>query len=168
MSVLQNLHQSHLDWLSDQGVLAMAIISPVPVMLARGTRASDGRFDPDDDGKVWLAFRERTDTVFWRPRTGEIAVDTGRCFAMGGDVIDNPGVTALGAWLRIFASPLEWLQANRNGIYVLPDRWAWCFEILRDVERIAVAEEVLPLYQKYMKPRLPKLAVIPRTEVRAA
>jgi hypothetical protein len=167
MSVLQNLRQSHLDWLIDQGVRAMAIVSPVPVMLARGTRAPDGRFEPDDDGKVWFAFRERTDTVFWRPRTGEIAVDTGRCFAMGGDVIDNPGVTALGAWLRIFASPLEWLQANRSGIYVLPDRWVWCFEMLRDVERVAVSEEVLALYTRHMKPRLPELAVIPKTKTEA-
>lgn len=163
---LTPLRQPHIDYLLNHGVPPEAMIQPAPVMLARGIKSGDGHFEEANVHLFWLVFEEQGDFVFWQPRTGEIAIDTGRAFALGQDNIDNPGATALGAWLRIFADPLEWLQAKRNGLVVL--RWEWAFDMLRDVERIAVSEQLLPVYTKYMKPRLPKLAVIQRTEARAA
>ncbi len=50
---------------------------------------------------------------------------------LGEALILNPGTTAFDRWLNIFADPLAWLRASRNGIVVL--RWEWAFEQLRDV-----------------------------------
>lgn len=163
---LEILHQTQIDWLVRQGVPPRAIIIPDSLMLARGRRARDGIFEPDDGGDFWLTWPQGDDRIFWRPKTGEIATEWGRTFAIGEDVVDNPGTTALGSWLKIYADPLSWLRANRNGLVVL--RWEWAFEWLRDVQRIAVAEEVLPLYKRHMRPRLPELAVIVNKEAAAA
>lgn len=154
----QPLRQVHIDWLIKRGVSPNAMINPTIIGVARGTRASDGLFEPDPNGSEWLVFAEETDTVLWRPATGEIATDNGSAFALGGDDIRNPGVTALGGWLSIHLSPLEWLRNERRGIFVI--RWEWAHEQLRDVARIALPAELLNVYIKAMTPRMPELAVI--------
>jgi hypothetical protein len=155
-----NLRQVHINWLLKSGVSPEAMIHPTLIEVARGKRASDGIFEPSEDGPEWLAFTEAHDLVFWRPATGELATDRGIAFALGADAIGNPGVTALGGWLHLHATPLEWLQSGRQGIVVI--HWRWAFDQLRDFERIAVAEELLDTYRKHMKPRLPELGVIQR------
>jgi hypothetical protein len=160
------LRQAAIDWLLSRGITPAAIGNPTAIMQAKGARAPDGRFDPDDAGAQWLAFRESTDAIFWRPNTSELAWDTGRAFCLGEDLIDSPATTAFGRYLSIFASPLAWLQHERKGIVVL--RWELAFDRLRDVQRIAVAEELLPADRKAMRPRLPTLAVLPKAARAAA
>jgi hypothetical protein len=160
------LRQPHIDWLLQSGVPASAVVSPEPINYSRGTRARDGIFEYDPAGPEWFAIAEESDTIFWRPRTGEIATEWGAAFALGQDDIINPGVTALGGWLHVHADPLDWLRNRRRGIVVL--RWEWAFEQLRDVARIAVAEDVLHTYRAHMRPKLPELGVIPREKARAA
>ncbi len=97
--------------------------------------------------------------MLWQPTTGEIMVDDRRIFALGEDLIDDPSATALDQWLHIFATPLDWLRAARRGIVVL--RWDLAFDMLRDVDRIALSEQLLGTYKQSMRPRrLPKLGVI--------
>ena len=139
---------------------------PTSTWTATGICAEDGRFE-EGEGRPFLMFEEEYDFVFWQPRTGELATEMGRSFALGEELIDNPGTTALDQWLNIFADPLQWLQHERNGIVVL--NWGDAFERLRDVTRIAVAETILSTYQKHMKPKhMPRLAVLPKSETRAA
>lgn len=141
----------------------MALARPKPVLVARGSRAHDGLFEPDDDSHRWLAFAvpDADDIVFWSRRRGEWATWTGRTFALGQQIIDEAATYSFGRALSIFASPLDWLKAGRAGIVILPDRWPLAFDRLRDAPRIAVAEELLPTYKRHMMPaRMPELLVL--------
>src|SRR4051794_10034884 len=74
------------------------------------------------DGAAWLGFEGPDDTVFWNASTGELATDLGRAFALGEDNISNPGTFAFDCNLNLFADPLNWLRAKRDGVVVLD--WA--------------------------------------------
>ena len=157
---LHNLKQTQIDCFLLKGDSANAIICPTAIMTCRGERAKDGRFDENPDGPEWIAFEEIHHSVFWQPLTGEIATDTGRAFAFGEELFDNPATTAFDQNLNIYAGPLEWLQCERRGIVVL--NWKIAFDRLLDVTRIAVAEELLGTYKRCMRPlHMPKLFVLP-------
>lgn len=152
--------QADLDWLIREGVSTAAMVQPLPVMIATGRMAADGLFEHAAEGERWLAFEEAEDVVFWQPRRGAIATYAGRAFALGEAAIDNPGTYAFDCALNIFDDPLEWLRAKRDGIVVLD--WKRAFERLREAPGIAVAEELLPLYRRHMRPaRMPELFVVP-------
>lgn len=168
---LLGLRQSQLDWLQRSGVGIQSMIfsryhMPSAIRLAYGEAAPDGRFDVTQDGPAWLAFDifdaflEHVDICFWQPRTGELATLDGRTFAFGQEIVDDPATYSFDCRLNIFAHPLQWLQAGRDGIVVID--WTRAFDRLRDCPRIAVAEEVLPQYQRYMTPaHMPETFVIP-------
>jgi hypothetical protein len=156
--------QGELDRLVQAGVSILALARPEPVMVARGTIAHDGLFEPHPHGDRWFAVAvpEADDIVFWLMESGAIATWSRRAFALGEMTTHQAMTYAFDNALNIFADPLEWLQAGRDGIVVLPGRWPLAFDRLRDAPRIAVAEEILHLYRKHMKPaRMPKLLVIP-------
>lgn len=161
------LTQIQIDWLLSQGVTPTAIVNPSSIWSAIGTRHEDGRFDANPEGQIWLAFEEPMDWIFWQPRTGELATEEGRSFALGEDWIDSPSTCALDGWLSIFGDPLEWLRHDRRGIVVLD--WRLAFDRLHWVTRIAVAETLFTTYRRMMKPpRMPKLAVLPKATERWA
>ena len=161
------LTQLQIDWLLKHGVSPQAMYHPSQLRAAHGNKTKEGFFEPDPDGPAWFTFEEPLDVVFWNPKDGGIAYDTGRAFALGEPLIDDPWSTAIDRWLKIFADPLQWLQHDRRGLVVL--NWTMAFDKLRDVPRIAVAEDVLPTYRKMMRPpRMPQLAVLPKAERRAA
>lgn len=112
-----------------------------------------------------IAFYEETDddVVFWSPRSGELIADRGRAFALGGsEICASSGVFD---HLRIFANALDWLRADGRGLVVID--WRQLFDRLRDVPKIAVDEQVLHLYRRYIRPDTPDLSVL-RPEWRAA
>jgi len=155
----RTLTQEQIDWLLSQGISPWAIIRPSPIKTCHGGRAKDGRFDERIEGPNWFIFEEETDLVFWQPRTGEIATDAGRSFALGEELIDNPGTTALHQYLNIYSDPLTLLQNDRRGIVVID--WTNAFDRLREVPRVAVSASLLPTYKKFMRPRrIPTLAVL--------
>jgi len=128
-------------------------------MTATGFAAADGLFESVDNAQRWLAFEEAEDTVFWQPRYGTIATYANRAFALGEAAINDPGTYALDCSLNIYADPLEWLRAERDGIVVLD--WNVAFDRLRDAPRITIAERLLPLYRRHMKPaHTPELFVM--------
>ncbi|WP_244602960.1 hypothetical protein [Mesorhizobium delmotii] len=142
------------------------MVNPLPILLARGERATDGRFEDVDTGPRWFVFEEAEDVVFWQPRTGQLATSMGRAFALGEDAIYNPGTFAFDNHLNIFADPLEWLRARRDGCIVLD--WTRAFDRLRDCPRISVAEEVLLQYRRHMKPpHMPDVYVLASRRVAA-
>jgi len=113
-------------------------------------------------GDRWYAFpvSAADDIVFWQKETGKIAIWTGRAFALGEEIIWDASTYSFDCALNIFSDPLDWLRARRDGIVVLD--WYRAFDRLRDAPRIAVTEDILPLYRRHMKPlRTPRLLVIP-------
>lgn len=158
---LSPLEQKHINWLLAEGVTTDAMIHPDAILLAYGDRADDGRFDAADDGRPWLAIQEADrDFVFWSPKEDKLSTFLGRAFALGEDAIDDPSTYALGYNLNVYASPLEWLRAKRDGCVILD--WTRVFDRLRDCPRISLAERLLVQYRRFMKPaHMPQLFVIP-------
>lgn len=159
---LEPLDQRRIDFLIGTGVAAATIAQAPTVMMAVGTVAADGLLEPDAQGTLWLAFEQPEDCVFWQPRQGKFATFANRSFALGEECITNAATYSFDCALNIFADPLEWMRAGRDGIVVLPAKWRLAFDRLRDAPRIALAESLLPTYRRFMKPaHLPELLIIP-------
>ncbi|MFT2210689.1 hypothetical protein ACLJYM_02250 [Rhizobium giardinii] len=160
------LMQRHIDWLTGNGVPMSAIIRPSPIRFARGHRAIDGRFEHDPNGYDWFVFSEATDLIFWRPGTDELATLDGRAFAINETMIDAASTYSFGHCLHVFESPLDWLRAARDGCVVV--NWRLAFDRLRYCPRIAIAESLLPIYDRHMTPVLPELFILRRRRETAA
>lgn len=164
MNLLPELHYHETDgmtgWLLAQGVPGLVISSLLPLYTVNGVRARNGRFDPNPEGAPFVYIEDEADFIFWNRATGELASWDSRTFALGEAVIDNPATLAFGCSLNIFDNPLDWLRAKRDGIVIID--WRQAFDRLRDLPRVAVAECLLPTYDKHMRPtHLPKVSVIP-------
>ncbi|MBB4478441.1 hypothetical protein [Rhizobium etli] len=143
-----------------------AITRPEPIRLCHGFKAN-GRFEPDPSGPSWFVFVEAEDLVFWRPGTGELATWHGRAFAVNESAIDAASTFALGFSLNVFESPLDWLRAGRDGIIVL--NWRFAFDKLRHCPRVAIAESLVPMYDRFMQPpRMPEVYILRRRTEAAA
>lgn len=156
--------QGELDAFRRAGVAALALATPWAMKVASGNIGSDGRFDADPNGERWFSFEELDvgDVVFWQPSSDRIASWCGRAFALGEAIIDEPSTYGFDCSLNIFADPMDWLRADRDGIVILPNQWPLAFDRLRDCPRVALAEKLLPAYRANMRPaRLPELMVIP-------
>jgi hypothetical protein len=156
--------QTELDLLLRAGVDIMALAAPLAMQVSCGTIGPDGLFDPDPQGERWFAFEEPAseDIIFWHWSSGRSCSWSGRAFALGQEVIANPSTYSFDCNLNIFADPLDWLLARRDGIVVLPGQWPLAFDRLRDAPRIALTEQLLPLYRRSMRPsRVPELLVVP-------
>ena len=155
-----------LAWLIREGVPGLALARPTPIMVATGSKTHDGIFEHAEHGERWIAFEQEDDFVFWHARRNAFATYSNRAFALGEEAIDNPGTYAFEGALNIFASPLDWLRAGRDGIVVVD--WSRAFERLRDAPRITIVEGLLPLYKRHMRPpRMPEIFVM-RSSWRAA
>ncbi len=146
---LPGLNQAQIDWLLRNDVMVEAMIRPEPLRLARG-RAVNRLFRHEPDGAAWLAIAEGRDVVYWQPRTREIATETGATFALGQDAIDLPETYAFDCYLNVFADPLEWLQAGREGVVVLD--WSKAWERFHAAPRLALASPVIIAYRRHFKP----------------
>jgi hypothetical protein len=157
--VLHSPSQGLLDTLLASGIALRAMIRPTYMRAALGHRARDGLFDCDPDGAEWLVFQEAEDWVCWNVGTGDLATYCGRAFALGADRIHEAATYSFGFPLTIYATPLEWLTARRDGIVVLD--WTRAFDHLRDCPRIAVPESLYGTYNRHMRPcRMPSVLVI--------
>ena len=154
--------QGELDSFRKRGVGIMSLAKPSAMQVAVGDVASDGLFEPHATGQRWFAFEEfdAGDIVFWHQASERIASWSGRAFALGQDIIGDPAIFSFDNALNIFDDPLDWLRCRRDGIVVLPGRWDGAFDRLRDCPRIAIAQRLLPVYRRQMKPpRMPELFV---------
>lgn len=153
------LDQAHIDYLLGLGVTIPAMVNPTAIMMATGVAAHDGLFEDHPGGEPWFAFDEQDDWVFWHPRRGEFATYGNRVFALGQAVINEAATYSFDCALNLFDNPIDWLLAKRDGIVVLD--WSGAFDQLRDAPRIALAESLLPLYRRHMKPaRTPELFIL--------
>ena len=130
----------------------MSLAQPLAMKVALGHIAPDGRFEPDIRRDRWFVFdeAEADDMVFWQRQTGRLTTWSGRAFALGQAAIDEAATYSFDCSLNIFDDPLDWLRSRRDGIVVLD--WTRAFDRLRDAPRIALAESLLPLYRRHMRP----------------
>ena len=140
-----------MQWLASKGVHPLTIGSGqnTPLKVARGYCADDGWFDTDPSGDLHIAIliedsAGSIDVAFWHVRSGRIATLLHYGFAFGEEQIDNPGLYSFDCCLNIYANPLDWLRASRDGIFVLD--WSRAFDRLRDCPRITVPPCLLDVY----------------------
>jgi hypothetical protein len=175
----QSLSSIHRSWgfptdnellgLFDQGVDENALwpISGATVCFDAGT------FDLDDSGERALIFRaddrgEVTDLIAWQPHTGTVASWRAQAFCLGDlDGIFNPATYFAGDALRVHATPLDWLRADREGIVIVRPDLAPAY--LSHCQRIrcsnaAYARQV----KKWVQPRQPAVEILVEVEERAA
>lgn len=126
-------------WLVSQGVIPDVIAKPRAIRAAT-VRFWQTTFDFDDDGERSLIFMEDRDSVAWQPRTGALASWRGVSFAINEDAIDNPATYFAGGVLKVHRTPLEWLQADREGIVIVQPRYTYA--ALRHVRRLAFADAI--------------------------
>jgi hypothetical protein len=156
--------QADLDSFRRAGIDVMALATQTAMQVATGDVAQDGLFEPDAAGERWFAFREDAadDIVFWQRESGRLASWSGRVFALGQEIIGQAATYSFDCALNIFADPVDWLRARRDGVVVLPNSWPAAFDRLRDCPRIAIAESLLSTYQRHMRPsHAPELFVLP-------
>jgi hypothetical protein len=160
------LNAAQAAWLIKQGVSVEAIMEPTPIGTARvrfidgntfvaaGTEAGTGALTfriSDVDGEV-------IDLAAWSPRTGEIGCWYGRGFALGQDQIDNPATYFGGYVLRVHATPLDWLRADRDGICIIEP--SLTYAMLRFVERVSFADfDFAVKFETWIKPPRPRVAM---------
>jgi hypothetical protein len=162
---LEALSQEQANWFLANGAPA-SILESNAIVTCRGIHAKDGRFDPDPEGEKSFAFMEDSDLVFWNPKSGQLSTAEGRSFALGEHNLYY-FAAGLEGYLKVYADPLRWLQNDRRGIVIV--EWKMTFDKLHFVHAVAVDEEIYGLFRIHMKPpRMPKVAVLPKTEWRAA
>jgi hypothetical protein len=173
-SSLSTIPQIMFDWLLNKGVAPLSVGSGInsPLKIAHGNCAADGWFDAEAAGPACFAILVEDsagpiDVAFWHPRSGRTATLLNYGFALGEHLIENPGVYSFGCHLNIFASPLDWLRSDRDGIFILD--WTLAFDLLRYCPAVAVDSSLLATYRAAMQPqRLPDLFVMADAEEAAA
>jgi hypothetical protein len=106
---------------------------------------------PDDFGKAF-------DLGAWEPETGRLALWLGRVSMLGQDNLSD---WRLGDPLMVHETPLEWLQAGREGVFVIDPQRA--SPLLRMVEPIGVKRpEFGRQLQAALSIRAPRIVVAAR------
>jgi hypothetical protein len=150
-------------WLIKQGVSVEAILEPDPIGTA-WVRFNDGTFEVAETGIGALTFRIRDvdgaviDLAAWSPRTGDIGCWYGRGFALGQEQIDNPATYFAADALRVHATPLDWLLADRAGICIVQPNLTYA--MLRFVERVSFADFAFATkFETWIQPPRPRVAM---------
>lgn len=156
-------------WLLDQGLNDNALwpISGATVRFEGGT------FDLDSDGERTLTFRaedcgEVIDLIAWQPRTGQLASWRGQAFCLGDvDDVFNPATYFAGDALHVHKTPLQWLQAERNGIVIL--RPALAHVYLANRQRVVCSDAAhARQVERWLQPRKPTVEIFVAVEEWAA
>ena len=155
-------------WLLNHGVSPEAIIEPHPVGAAWVRFLGDATFEAvkgtEPQALRALTFRivdgdEVVDLAAWSPRTGQIGNWRGVGFALGQDAIFNPATFFDGGALRLHATPLEWLQANRDGICIVRPKLTYA--MLHQVPRICAADpQLAEQIPQWLQPPEPEAKII--------
>jgi hypothetical protein len=174
---LSSIHRSwgfptddQLLWLLDQGVSEKALW-PISGSTVRFDGAT---FDlTDEKGERTLTFRaedrgEVIDLIAWQPRTGALASWRGQAFCLGDlDDIFNPATYFAGDALRVHATPVDWLLADREGIVIVRPDLAPAY--LSDCQRIRCSNATYARQlKKWIQPRQHSVEILVEVGERAA
>jgi hypothetical protein len=156
-------------WLLDEGVDESALW---PISGAR-VHFEAGTFYLDNSGERALCFRaedcgEVIDLIAWHPDTGKLASWRGQAFCLGDvDDIFNPATYFSGDALRVHATPLDWLLADRKGIVIVRPDLAPAY--LANCRRIRCSKKAHAYsLEKWVKPRQASVEILVEVEERAA
>ena len=150
-------------WLTKRKVSFKALIGDWPIGTTNANFDGKGHFAIEDGGErvlTFIAFNAGVpiDAIAWQPRTGETATYLGAATFLGDqDDAINPATWLDGDDLLIHASPLEWLQHEREGLVIVNFKMAGVY--LRDaksvfVEDIQVARKLRKAVSAASKPAL--------------
>ena len=154
-------NDDELRWLIDEGVSDGALwpISGATVHFDRGT------FEIDDTGERALTFRaeergEVIDLIAWQPLTGKLASWRGQAFCLGDlDDVFNPATYFGGDSLLVHETPLQWLQAAREGIVILRQDLVHAY--LADRQRIVCSDAAhARQIERWLEPPKPKVEIL--------
>jgi hypothetical protein len=113
---------TELRWLRGQGVSRAALLYPWPIGATNVTFYGN-TFEFDSHGERVLTFLvediDVVDIAAWQPRTGKLATWLAAGFAIGQEAIFNPATYFAGGALRVYETPVQWLQAEREGIVIV-------------------------------------------------
>jgi hypothetical protein len=160
---------AELLWLLDQGVSDKALwpISGATVRFEGTT------FDLDHERERALTFRaedrsEVIDLIAWQTRTGALASWRGQAFCLGdADDILNPATYFAGDALRIHATPLDWLLADRDGIVIVQPHMARTY--LAGRQRIRCSSKAhARQVEKWLQPLKPTVEILVEVEERVS
>jgi hypothetical protein len=156
-------------WLLDQGVSDNALW---PISGAR-IRFDGATFHLDHAGERALTFRaedrgEVIDLIAWQPRTGALASWRGQAFCLGDvDDIFNPATYFAGDALRVHATPLEWMLADRDGIVIVRPDLAPAH--LTNCQRIRCSNQAYARQvEKWIQPRKASVEILVEVKESAA
>jgi hypothetical protein len=157
-------NENQILWLLDQGIDADAITDPYPIGTAR-VSFQGNVFDVDPtDGVHALTFRcsdhdAIIDLIAWQPESGRIGSWCGVGFCIGAvDDIWNPGTYFGGTALRIHATPIEWLKANREGIVIVHPKLTHAY--LANAPCVVLPDEVMAAqFSEAIKPPFPTVEI---------
>jgi hypothetical protein len=162
---------AELRWLRSQGVSRSAILHPWPIG-ATNVKLDGGTFEFDVNGECALTFLiedcgEVIDVAAWEPRTGLLATWLGVGFAIGQEAIFNPATYFADSALHVHQTPLQWLQAEREGIVILRSDLAHAY--LANCRRLAFSDaRVAQTVKAWLQPPKPAVEIFLAVEERAA
>ena len=162
-------NDDELLWLLDRGVSDKALWP-----ISGATVSFDGAtFNLDHEGQRALTFRaedggEVIDLIAWQRPTGAVASWRGQAFCLGDmDNIFNPATYFDGDALRVHATPLDWLLANRDGIVIVRPDLAPAY--LANCQRIRCSNQALARQvEKWLQPHKPTVEILVEVTERAA
>jgi hypothetical protein len=155
-----------------QGVSDEALLETPCLRASRVRFLDDGTFHFADDGQRALVFRVlecgcEIDRIAWLHRDSRLATWRGVAFALGQDQIFNPATYFAGGALRVHRTPLDWLKADRDGICIAQQRFA--YSQLAHVERLLFSDKVYGAQVKrWLQPPEPRAEFLVEIEQVAA
>ena len=160
-----------LRWLLHQGISDTALwpISGATVCFD----LKHGTFELDPAGERTLIFPAEDcddviDLIAWQPRTGQLASWRGQAFCLGDvDDVFNPATYFDGDALRVHETPLQWLQAEREGIVILRPDLAHAY--LANCQRLACSDTASARQvERWLQPPKPTAEIFVAVEEKAA
>jgi hypothetical protein len=158
-------------WLRSKGVSRSAILRPWPIG-ATTVKFDGDTFELDPNGERVLTFLvedcgEAMDIAAWHPRTGQLATWLGAGFAIGQGVIFNPATYFADGALHVYETPLQWLQAEREGIVIVQPDMAHAY--LANCQRLAFSDAAhARQVERWIQPPKPTVEIFVAIEERAA
>jgi hypothetical protein len=161
---------AELRWLRGQGVSRSAILCPWPIGAANVKFDGDA-FALDPNGERALTFLvedcgEVIDIAAWQPRTGQLATWLSAAFAIGQEKIFNPATYFADSALRVHETPLQWLQAEREGIVIVRPDLAHAH--LANCQRLAFSDaRFAQMVKAWLQPPKPTVEIFVAVEAAA-
>jgi len=154
-------NEAEILWLFDQDVSDTAILEPTPIRAANVVFLDGNTFDFDSRGVRTFIFKEldSDDLVAWSPVQNALATWRGDAFALGEE--------AVGGALHVHETPLQWLQADRQGIVILRHDLSHAY--LAHCQRLACSDTGFAKKVKaWLQPRKPTVKILVEAQAEKA